>query len=98
MYKRKPCEKDISPYNAVLLNLTKSNVNLEFITGVYGMLAYLTSYLCKAEHGMSELMKKASKEASGETVCGKLRKIGNVFLTKRKLLITLKEKVLMKVL
>ena len=54
-------------------------------TGIYGMLAYLTSYLCKAEHGMSELMKKASKEATGENMRGKLRKIGNVFLTKREL-------------
>ena len=83
IYKRKPLEKDISPYNPVILNLMKSNMNLQFVTGVYGLLAYLTSYLCKPEHGMSELMKKASKEASGEDMRGKLRKIGNVFLTKR---------------
>ena len=85
IYKRKPNEKDISPYNTVLLSLSKSNMNIQFVTGIYGMLAYLTSYLCKAEHGMSELMKKASKEATGENMRGKLRKIGNVFLTKREL-------------
>ena len=85
IYKRKPSEVYISPYNTVLLNLTKSNMNLQFVTGVYGMLGYLTKYLCKAEHGMSELMKKASKEGNSHSVREKLRKIGNVFLTKREI-------------
>ena len=47
------------------------------------MLTYLTSYLCKPEHTMSELMKKASKEAYGKDIKGKMHSIGNVFLTKR---------------
>jgi len=83
IYKRRPCEKDISPYNTVILSLLKSNMNIQFVTGVYGLLTYLTSYLCKPEHTMSELMKKASKEATGKDIKGKLRSIGNVFLTKR---------------
>ena len=33
-------------------------MNLQFVTGVYAMLTYLTSYLSKAKHAMSELMKK----------------------------------------
>ena len=41
-------------------------MNIEFVTGVYAMLTYITSYLCKPEHTMSELMKKASKEAYGK--------------------------------
>ena len=45
------------------LRLLKSNVNLQFVTDVYAMLAYLTLYLCKPEHKMKELMRKASKEA-----------------------------------
>ena len=49
------------------------------------MLAYLTSYLCKAEHGMSELMKKASKEAGSEPVRQRLRKVGDIFLKNREL-------------
>ena len=47
------------------------------------MLTYLTSYLCKPEHTMSELMQKASKEAYGKDIKGKMCDIGNVFLTKR---------------
>ena len=42
------------------------------------------SYLCKPEHAMSELMKKASKEAYGKDIKGKMLSIGNTFLTKCK--------------
>ena len=58
-------------------------MNLQFVTGVYGLLAYLTSYMCKPERNMSELMKKALKEASGKDIKDKLRTVGNVFKTKR---------------
>ena len=58
-------------------------MNIQFVTGVYGLLTYLTAYLCKPEKTMSELMKKASKEAGGQDIRGKLKSIGNVFLTKR---------------
>ena len=51
--------------------LLKSNMNIQFVTGVYAMLTYLTSYLCKPEHTMSELMKKVSKEAYGKEVTEK---------------------------
>ena len=47
------------------------------------MLTYLTSYLCKPEHAMSELKKKASKEAYGKDIKDKILSSGNTFLTKR---------------
>ena len=47
------------------------------------MLTYLT-YLCKPEHAMSGLMKKASKETYGKDIKGKMLSIGNTFLTKSK--------------
>ena len=80
VYKRKPCEVNIGTYNTVILNLWKSNMNIQFATGVYAMLTYLTSYLCKLEHTVSELMKKASKEAYGKDIRGKMHSIGNIFL------------------
>ena len=83
VYKRRPSEVNIGPYNTVILKLLKSNMNIQFVTGIYAMLTYLTSYLCKPEHTMSELMKKASKEAYGKDIRGKMHSIGNVFLTKR---------------
>ena len=53
LWKRKPCEVNIGPYSTVIL---KSNMNLQFVTGVCVMLTYLTSYICKPEHAMSEFM------------------------------------------
>ena len=46
------------------------------------MLIYQTSYLCKPERAMSEIMKKDSEEAYGEDIKGKMFSIGNTFLTK----------------
>ena len=66
LYKRKPCEVNIGSYNKVILKLVKSNMNLQFVTDVHAMLTYLTSYLFKPGHAISELMKKASKEAYGK--------------------------------
>ena len=82
LYKRKPCEVNIGPCNTVILKLLKSDMNLQFVTGVYAMLTYLISYLCKPEHAMTEFMKKTSKEAQGKDIKGKMFSIGNIFLTK----------------
>ena len=35
------------------------------------MLTYLTLYLCKPEHALSELMEKTSKEAYGKDITDK---------------------------
>ena len=45
IHKRKLTEGYISPYNTVLLSLVKSNMNLQFVTGIYGMVLYLIKYL-----------------------------------------------------
>ena len=83
IYKRKPSEVNIVQYNTVILKLLRANMNIQYVTGVYAVVVYLTSYLCKPEHTMSELMKKTAKEAHGADIKTKLRKISNVFLTKR---------------
>ena len=83
IHKRKPSEVNTGPYNTVILMLLKSNMNIQFVTGVYAMLTYLMSNLCKPEHTMSELMKKASKEAYGKDIKKKMHSIGNIFITKR---------------
>ena len=53
------------------------------MTGIYAMLTYLTSYSCKPEHTMSELMKKGSKESYWRNVRENLSAVGNIFITKR---------------
>ena len=57
-------------------------MNLQFVASVYAILTYLTSYLCKPEHAMSELIKKALKEAYRKDIKGKVLSIGNTLLTK----------------
>ncbi|XP_066911966.1 uncharacterized protein [Clytia hemisphaerica] len=83
IYKREPHETNIGPYNTVIISLLQSNMNIQYVTNMYAVLAYITSYMCKPERNMSELKQKAHKEASGKAVKDKLRAIGNVFLTKR---------------
>ena len=61
----------------------KANMNIQYITSAYAVLAYLTSYLCKPEHTLGELMRKAVKEVNEAGVGNKLRAIGNVFITAR---------------
>ena len=43
LYKRKPNEVNIGPYNTVILKLLKSNMKLQFVAGVYAMLTHLTA-------------------------------------------------------
>ena len=49
------------------------------------MLTYLMSYLCKPEHTMSELMKKALKEAYEKDIKGKMFFIGNTLMNKHEI-------------
>ena len=44
MYKRNLNVGYISPHDIVLLSFVKSNMNLQFVTGIYGMILYLTKY------------------------------------------------------
>ena len=63
LYKQKPIKVNIGPCNTVILKPLKSNMNLQ-----YAMRTYPTPYLCKPEHAMIELMKKASTEAYGKDI------------------------------
>jgi hypothetical protein len=83
LYKRKPNETMISPYNPILLKLWQANMNIQYVCGVYGLVIYLSEYVCKSEHYMSELMKKASKEAGNATISEQLKPVGKVFLKYR---------------
>ena len=61
-------------------------MDIQYILDPYACVAYVTSYLCKAEKTMSELLSKASKEAHLKPVRDKLTLLGNVFLTHREIL------------
>ena len=81
LYKQKPCEINTGLYNAIILKLLKSSMNIQFVTGVYAMFIYLTSYLRKPEHAVSDLIEKASRKAYRNDIKGKMVYIGNKYLT-----------------
>ena len=79
--RRTPSEICVNPYNPIILKTLRANMDIQYITDVWACVAYITSYMCKPERSMSELMRNASKEAN--TVKDKLKAIGNVFLKSR---------------
>ncbi|XP_077978182.1 uncharacterized protein LOC144433703 [Glandiceps talaboti] len=81
IFKRTPSEASINPYNPYILRALRANMDIQYITDVWGCIAYITSYMCKPEREMSDLMKNAVKEAN--TTLDKLKAIGNTFLRSR---------------
>ena len=80
---RMPSEVNVNNYNGHILRALRSNMDIQFIASIWGCIAYLTSYMCKPERTMSELMRKASKEASEKGIRDALAHIGNVFIKSR---------------
>ena len=80
LMKRIPGDIYINNYNPVILTALKANMDIQYITDIWACIAYLTSYMCKPEHTMSELMKKACKEATDSGVRESLFKVGQAFL------------------
>lgn len=78
LLKRKPAETCVNPYNPISMKALRANMDIQYIRDVWGCVAYITSYMCKPERSMSELMRNACKEAN--PVKDKLKSIGNVFL------------------
>ena len=76
-------EMNIVSQNTIILQLLKSNVNIQFVNVIFAILTYLTPSLHKPEHAVSQLRKKASKESYGRNLWEKLSAIGNAFITKR---------------
>ena len=81
IYKRTTHETNINQYNPYILKALRSNMDIQYIVDVWACIAYITSYMCKPEKEMSQLMKHAVKEA--DTVKEKLKAIGNTFLQSR---------------
>jgi hypothetical protein len=72
--KRSPSETSVNPYNSIIIKALRANMDIQYITDVWACVAYITSYKCKPERSMSELMRNASKEAS--TTKDKVKSIG----------------------
>ena len=68
IYKKNTLEVNIWPYNIVILSLLQANMNILYATVMYVMIIYLTSYLCKPDYTVGELMKNVAKEGTGKEV------------------------------
>ncbi len=77
VYKRKPSEVYINNYNPVILKALKANMDIQIITNIWACIAYITSYITKPEKAMSELMRKAAKEAPGGNLSTQLYHVAN---------------------
>jgi hypothetical protein len=81
--KRSPQAQNINNYNPHLLKAWRANMDIQYILDPYACIMYVTSYLCKAEKNMSELLRKVSRECLDREIRDTLRQVGNVFLTHR---------------
>jgi hypothetical protein len=80
--KRDPSETCINPYDPIILLALRSNMDIQYITDVWACVAYITSYMCKPERQMSEMMKAAAKECA--TNKEQLKAMGDILSKGRK--------------
>ena len=81
--KRRPCEQFINNYNPKILSVWDANMDIQHVSSPYGCVMYVSSYVTKPEHEMSEILELSSKQASNTDVRRHLQKIASKFLTSR---------------
>ena len=59
--KREPSEKWHNPFNPFVLNLVKSNMDIQFITEEYSCAQYVAEYVNKTNRGISNLQREIIK-------------------------------------
>ena len=55
--KRDPKDCMVNPYNPDVLDAWDANMDIQYILNVHSCIMYMTGYVTKAEHGMSEYLK-----------------------------------------
>lgn len=85
--KREAHEKFVNNYHSLFLKTWRANIDIQFVLDPYACVMYVTSYLCKSERTMSELLKQASNQFKKRdmNIKEKLSVLGNVFLTYREM-------------
>ncbi|OCT76291.1 hypothetical protein XELAEV_18031490mg [Xenopus laevis] len=67
LMERQPKDSWINGYNPVLLKAWNANMDIQFILDPYSCIMYILSYISKAEHEMSDYLKRIIKESSHTT-------------------------------
>ena len=83
--KRNPQDIWVNQYNPDLSRAWNANLDIQYITDIYGCVAYVVSYMSKAERGMGLLLGQAQSEALKGNVDAKqsMKQIGQVYLQNR---------------
>jgi len=86
--KRNPNELRLNHYNKSCLLAWRANMDIQYVLDVYACAMYIVSYICKAQRGMSELLRVACEEAKSgnSSVKQQVRDIGISFLMPLKFL------------
>lgn len=59
--RRQPSEKWHNPFNPFILNIMKSNMDIQFITDIYSCANYVSEYVNKSNRGISNLQREIIK-------------------------------------
>lgn len=80
--KRKSTEVAINAYNLEILQLTQSNMDIQFVINAHGCILYVVEYINKPGGGMSRMLREAAEEVTdgNYTLRDRLRKVANVFI------------------
>jgi DNA replication protein DnaC len=79
--KRPPDSINVNPYNPTVLQAWSANHDIQFITNAYACAMYIVSYISKGQRGLSELLRRACKEAkeTGSDIRQQVKIMGNNF-------------------
>ena len=75
----------VNNYNNYLLSAWNANMDIQFVTDVYSCVAYILSYINKAEGEMSDLLLNAKKEAQegSQDAATAMKHIAKVYMNNR---------------
>ena len=62
LLKRQPFEQAVNCYSPTVQKTCQANMDIQYVVDAYACVMYIASYVLKAENGMGELLKQATKE------------------------------------
>ena len=74
-------------YSPPLLDIWNANMDIQYITDPYSCIMYILSYISKAEHELSDILRHAQEELKegNHDLKTEMRKLGNVYLDYREI-------------
>ena len=85
--KRGPNDTWTNNYNRPLLKAWNANINIQFVFDAYSCVMYIVSYISKAEHEMSDILKQAQRDMSEMNMSKSLemKKLLQVYMDNREI-------------